>query len=439
VLRRISIKNFMSHADSTFELAPCLTVLTGPNNCGKSAVVEALQCVCGNGRGDFMVRHGERNTSVLIETDEGHTIEWRRIKGTPSYVVNGEEVFRSLPGNLHQLLRLPRVPAKEGNDEFDVHFGEQKKPIFLLNDSGSRAATFFASSSDAQYLVQMLDLHRQRTKTANDSARRLRKEIQEIDDELVEFKPLDDLASKLAALEASHLQIQARNQAERDLRQAIKLLEEIHEKRAQASQHLATFAAMMPPPVVRDAKGLRIAITAIAEARFNSSMQHERAELLTRLISPPNLNDTAGLLAAMDAVDKASCHARKVEQFVSALAPTAPPPEQRAVIDLAKATEGLHSELRLVQRANRTRDALNRLAAMTEQKDTVALQASLKNLSGETAKSEAAKRVQQEAEANLAAAKKAIEKWAEDTRSCPTCGAPLNADEIVRELEAAIA
>ncbi len=43
MLRRIILESFMSHAHTVIDLADGLTVLTGPNNCGKSAVVAALR------------------------------------------------------------------------------------------------------------------------------------------------------------------------------------------------------------------------------------------------------------------------------------------------------------------------------------------------------------------------------------------------------------
>src|SRR3954453_10828286 len=137
MITRIVIDNYMSHAHTVIEPAAGLTVIVGPNNCGKSAIVSALQTLCGDHDGDFMVRHGEKSCSVTVDTDDGHTITWRRIKGKVSYVLDGEEVHRAsranLPDQLHEFLRLPKVLHPSGDKEFDVHFGGQKSPIFLID------------------------------------------------------------------------------------------------------------------------------------------------------------------------------------------------------------------------------------------------------------------------------------------------------------------
>ena len=58
MIRSITLENYMSHARTVIEPAGGLTVLVGENNCGKSAVVSALQTLCHNENGDYMVRHG---------------------------------------------------------------------------------------------------------------------------------------------------------------------------------------------------------------------------------------------------------------------------------------------------------------------------------------------------------------------------------------------
>src|SRR5262249_51871634 len=152
----------------------------------KSAVVSALETLCNNASGDCMVRHDEKEASVTVETDDGHTFVWRRRK-TVSYVIDGREIDRlnrDVPEDLHKLLRLPKVDAGENGDPFDIHFGTQKSPIFLLNESKNRAALFFASSSDAAILLEMQRRHRNKVKERKSDEKRLKGEIERLDAEL---------------------------------------------------------------------------------------------------------------------------------------------------------------------------------------------------------------------------------------------------------------
>src|SRR5688572_14547038 len=135
MITRIELTNFMSHRHTVIEPAAGLTVLVGPNNCGKSAIVAALQILCQNENSTYVMRHGERECSVEVETSDGHIIRWMR-KGSPSYLIDGQSFDRlqrsGLPEPLHAALRLPKVDAGD-ETSFDVHFGCQKSPIFLLD------------------------------------------------------------------------------------------------------------------------------------------------------------------------------------------------------------------------------------------------------------------------------------------------------------------
>src|SRR5687767_12934919 len=168
MLRRITLENFMAHARTVIDLAEGLTVLIGPNNCGKSAVVEALRTLCENDNGDHLIRHGAEECGVIVETADGHTVAWRK-KGTSVwYEIDGVKRDRlkgAVPENLHEILRLAKVDT--GKDEcLDVHFGLQKSPVFLLHEPSCdrKAAAFFSSASDAEKLMQMQQRHKEKVR-----------------------------------------------------------------------------------------------------------------------------------------------------------------------------------------------------------------------------------------------------------------------------------
>src|SRR2546426_3722077 len=206
LIRRITLENYMSHALTVIEPAAGLTVLVGPNNCGKSAVVSALQTLCGDNAGNFMVRHGERVCRVTVETGDGHEITWRRKGDAVMYVIDGTEVHRSgrgnLPDNLHEHLRLPKVEASGTGEKFDVHFALQKSPIFLIDNEG-RAAAFFSTSSDAERLLEVQKLHKARVGEAKTSQKNVAAELKRLDERLGLLRPLDGIGDRLRQAEGA--------------------------------------------------------------------------------------------------------------------------------------------------------------------------------------------------------------------------------------------
>jgi exonuclease SbcC len=98
MIRRITLQNYMAHTYTVIEPSEGLTVLVGPNNCGKSAVVSALQTLCNNASGDYMVRHDEKEAQITVETDDDHSAKagssWERDKAKPSGVSRRRQIFR---------------------------------------------------------------------------------------------------------------------------------------------------------------------------------------------------------------------------------------------------------------------------------------------------------------------------------------------------------
>jgi DNA repair ATPase RecN len=85
MIKRITIDDYMAHQHTVLELGPGVTVLTGPNNVGKSAVVEAIRSVAQNPAPEHVVRHGARQALVRVELDSGEVIEWVRKKSNAVY------------------------------------------------------------------------------------------------------------------------------------------------------------------------------------------------------------------------------------------------------------------------------------------------------------------------------------------------------------------
>ena len=114
------------------------------------------------------LRHGQKLCRVVVETDDGHVIAWQRKGKSVRYEIDGkvdDRPGRAVPDGLHEALRLPEVEA--AGDSFDIHFGLQKSPLFLLGEkSESKIAAFFASSSDAEKLMQMQARHREKVRDA---------------------------------------------------------------------------------------------------------------------------------------------------------------------------------------------------------------------------------------------------------------------------------
>jgi exonuclease SbcC len=295
---RITLQNYMSHAHTVIEPAPGLTVLVGPNNCGKSAVVSALETLCNNASGGYMVRHDEKEASVTVETDDGHTLLWKRRGNSVSYVIDGREISRlkrGVPEDLHKFLRLPKVDGGETGDSFEIHFGAQKAPIFLLNESESRAALFFASSSDAAILLEMQKRHRSKVKEQKNDEKRLKGEIAKLDAELSALEPLDTLAASVAQADGQHRELKELEGQVQTLRKESEALRAHSVKHDQLTEEYQRLAPLKPPPHLADTLPLEALIAELVDAECQLQRERARSCALESLEPPPALDDVQKL------------------------------------------------------------------------------------------------------------------------------------------------
>lgn len=330
MIRKIILHNFMSHAHTVIEPAHGLTVLVGENNCGKSAIVEALQILCQNASGDWMVRHGENECRVLVETDEGHVVEWKRINGTVSYSLDDKPIHRlrgGIPEELHDLLRMPQVPAQDGGAPFDIHFGEQKKPVFLLDEPGSRAAKFFASSSDAETLIKMQILHRNNVRDATKNSDRLLNELREVGSDLEPLENIPHIQARLDSLENQYQNLTTNCRIARALELALKRLSDGVDQDFWLADKARAFRGIQAPPIARDTISLGGLVSNLDGWAKQFFRFCEEQRILVDLQVPPKLPDSEKLEALTSRMTRLSQEVDHISESLVTLSTLGTPPK----------------------------------------------------------------------------------------------------------------
>ena len=395
MLRRIELINFMSHVHTVIEPGDGLTVLAGPNNCGKSAVVAALQALCSNARGDFMVRHGQNECRVLVATDDGHLVEWAREGDSVSYTVDGEQFHRvggGVPEKLHEILRLPMVESPDGNDSFEIHFGEQKSPVFLLDRPGREAAMFFASASDAALLMQMQQHHRRNVAERKSQERRLAKAIDRLNGHLSCLEPVEALEQAVARAEQMYGELREAFHIQEELEAHIRSLQRQVGDVAHLQARCTSLETLGPPPLLAATEPLEKMTRELPRAAVAVSRAAERSEALAKLPTPPTFEDTRPLDRLCQTIQEQSVKVRA---------------EQARVV------------------------GLRRLAALPPLVDPQPIADRVAQLSAAEATVRARSADVIKVSAALIDAEHAIRAWAETHQTCPLCGGLIDADDLV--------
>lgn len=438
MIKRIELTNFMSHVHTVIEPAAGLTVLVGPNNCGKSAVVAALQILCRNDNSTYVLRHGQRECSVKIECDDGHVVEWRR-KNSPSYTIDGKLFDRlrgsGQPDELHHALRLPTVEAGDDSD-FDVHFGTQKSPIFLLGNTGTTAARFFASSSDAIRLVQMQQRHKAKLQEAKSEKIRLERQSKQLSAELAALEPAVELDRGLKQIEQAYCDLMLLAE---ELDQLADKAAAIREHTSVAERHQAeadSLGALQAPPQYAPADELLRLVDKLREAQIEQRQIAALAGTLEPLSAPPEMAPVETLDRLCRQIDDLQTLVRLSEGQHRSLATLQSPPEYEDAEPLTSLCRRLVVSQSALAEREATWTVLQAAEPPIEPLQISPLEAVLSGL--ERAATDVVRH-----EAEVAVAAGALAKAEEELRVradgalCPTCGAPLDAQRLLASAHAA--
>lgn len=476
MIKRIELTNFMSHKHTVLELGPGLTVLVGPNNCGKSAVASALHILCYNDLSNYVCRHGERECSVKVVTDDDHEVTWRRRGQSVSYVIDGQTFDRvgrgGPPDELHQVLRLPKVDTGDSTNDpnYDIHFASQKSPIFLLSDTASpQAAKFFASSSDVIRLIKMQNRHKEKLRANKDEKRRLEAKSQKLNAELQALEPVVELEKLLAAATESYHDLQKRQEHLEKGQEHLRRWQRHAEDAARCQHRLDVLQELAEPPELADCQPLEKLIANLASQQTKVAKARRNSEALVALVAPPQLQPAEALQTLVGRIERLEGNVARGKAAHQVLAPLADPPRledtatlerlvkrlaecerrrsaavarQSALQSLAGAPElgdaaelaDLIASLEQSERRTQRLRRQNALLEQVQQAPDLTVVEPLARLIEQFTAAEAKVAQAQQAHAEAVAACEEVEQQLREQAAgatCPTCGSPVDAQRLL--------
>jgi len=434
MITRITLDNYMSHAHTVIEPAAGLTVILGPNNCGKSAIVSALQTLCGDNSGDFMVRHGEKECAVTVETDDGHIIRWRRKAKKSGYVLDGVEVDRTgkgnLPDDLQTLLRLGKVPHPSKPEEFDVHFGEQKSPIFLIDKQADTAA-FFSTASDAEKLLEMQKLHKTKAAEKRRQVGETKNELARLDAKLAALSPLDELAGKLETIAIEEKELALLDQEILALEELLALTRRQEQLVEFHRETVAAIATIQTPPALDETDPLESLADQLEHTMGNVVYHMQSAAVLSELTAAPQLTDISPLNAYLEKHAQAQREVSRAAARVQAMDQLNDPPILHETRALEEFSSRLSTATQAVRAAEARQAALAHLEAPPMPIDSSPLNQLLAAVQLATAVKLREKHLLDDVTAELTILEADIAAWLWANPNCPTCGQPTTREHFL--------
>lgn len=187
---RIRVRNFQSIEDAEIEVSG-LTVVTGQNNSGKTALMRAVRGVFENSGGDAFVRHGTDALAVHIDFGDADVAWTKGPKVKPTYVVGGKTINsgRAVPT---EVATIGIAPVQAGSGEVWPQIAPQfTGQLFLIDLPGSSIAEVVSDVDRVSKLTEALRYADSDKRSANADLKVRRKDRDDAENELARFDGLD--------------------------------------------------------------------------------------------------------------------------------------------------------------------------------------------------------------------------------------------------------
>ncbi|MEF2145857.1 MAG: signaling protein, partial [Desulfovibrionaceae bacterium] len=281
-----------------------------PNNSGKSAIVEALRCLATNPPPKHVIRHGAAQARVQVELETGVRVAWVRKKNTAWYELyrpgqEEPEYFRKLgrgmvPDEVREALRLDGVDL-EGGRTVDVHVGNQRTPIFLLNEDGAdaRLAEFFAASSESAHLLAMQKALQARNRKAKTRETDLTGQMRSLEQGLERLEALPELTRQGERARALGREIEALERVVPALERGLIEQQRLERGLEKSCERAQALHVLSPPQTPYDTASLARQMQTLGELAARIRRSRRRAQAIAPLTATPELFSTtmlAGLI-----------------------------------------------------------------------------------------------------------------------------------------------
>jgi len=198
---KVQVENFQSIKKAQIDVDG-FTVVTGPNNSGKSALMRAIRGVFTNPPSSSFLRHGAKHLAVKLEFEDGQTIEWvKGNRGTNKYIINGHDLENVGRGAPSEALDLGIFPIQVGGNQIWPQMAPQiTGQVFLLDEVGSVVAEAIADVDRVGVLNSALKDSESDRRAANSRLKVRRTDEAKQKEELEMFSNLGEAEEIVAAL-----------------------------------------------------------------------------------------------------------------------------------------------------------------------------------------------------------------------------------------------
>jgi hypothetical protein len=205
----VRVQHFQSIEDATVVIDG-FTVVTGPNNSGKTALMRAVRGVFLNSPAGPLVRRGSAHLTVTITYDDGTIVVWEKGWEKPAqkgktinrYTIDGRELADVGRGCPPEVLALGINPIKAGTSDVWPQIADQFTGVlFLVGSPGSATAEAIANVDRVGKLSAALRLSEKERRQGTSKLNVRREDEKDLETEATTYEGVDLVASTVKAIE----------------------------------------------------------------------------------------------------------------------------------------------------------------------------------------------------------------------------------------------
>ena len=193
---QVKIENYQSIKKAEFEVKG-LTVITGPNNTGKSACARAIAGAFSNARGYSHVRKGEKSSKVSLDFEDGNSVVWEKGKSINRYEINGQKLDKVGSKTPDELSDLNVVSVDVDGKKVWPQIARQFEQIFLLDMPPSVLSSALSDVKTIEALEKASSLSRSETRNINSRIKIKHEDLESERKRLPSFNELSDVESTI--------------------------------------------------------------------------------------------------------------------------------------------------------------------------------------------------------------------------------------------------
>ena len=214
-IEKVILENFQSHKYSVLEFDDQLNVILGPSDSGKTAILRGIRWALYNEpSGDYFIREGESECSVTVVFNDGTKIKRYRSKSKNIYLLydidNNETKFEgfgtSVPYEIIEKTGIKKI-LLDSDLSKAINLSDQLEGAFLLSEKTSTRASSIGRLVGVNIIDDALRETLRDNRNLSSTKRNVEDNINQLEDELLEYDYLERLNDTITHLDSIKKQI----------------------------------------------------------------------------------------------------------------------------------------------------------------------------------------------------------------------------------------